>query len=213
MLDVGATMTFKNKSDVALKLASFLLFSAFKNNDKFGLILFSDKIHSFIVPKKGRKHLLRIIREILLAFENKNYQTKSNIKLALDFLNSSLKKHSICFLLSDDISCLNTKSAKQALKISNYKNDFVYFKIYDDLEKKIPKNFKYTLNFYDKISQKQAIFDFFDSDFVKKYNKIRKEKWEKEKKLLRQNKIDYALFTEKTNIYKNLLIFFKYERH
>jgi len=213
LVDVSANMNFgtgeKNKSRISLELASLLLFSALKNNDKFGIILFAQDIYSYIPPKKGRNHLLRILREMLLAF-SQNIQEESNLKNALDFLNSAIKKQSICFLLSDDISRLSqqNKNALRALKISKQKHDFIYFNIFDDFEREIKKQYG-VLEMLNLVSEEREVFDLSDKSFVQKYNKLRQEKYNLEKQILKKNNIDHLFISTTANIYKELLFFFK----
>lgn len=88
----------KTKQRVAAELSAILAFSALKNNDKVGLLLFTDKIEKFVAPRKGNKHVLRIVREVL-SFEPQAKRT--NIKTALEYLNNAVKKRAIVFLLSD----------------------------------------------------------------------------------------------------------------
>ena len=104
IIDLSGSLNFgtvnKTKQQIAAELSAILAFSALKNNDKVGLILFTDKIEKFVPPRKGRKHVLRIIREVL-SFEAEGKET--NIDMALQFFNNSIKKRSIAFLLSDFI--------------------------------------------------------------------------------------------------------------
>ena len=112
------TSASKTKKEIATELASILLFSAFKNGDKFGAILFTEIIEIYIPPKKGKLHLLRILREIVAQYENNQYK-KSDINKPLNFLNLVIKKNSICFFISDDIN----QDAARPLKLANQKHD------------------------------------------------------------------------------------------
>ncbi|MGF1557187.1 DUF58 domain-containing protein [Paucihalobacter sp.] len=135
MVDVSASKLFgtKNsfKDEIATEIAATLAFSATQNNDKIGLILFTDQIELYIPPKKGRFHVLRIIRE-LLEFKPKSKQT--NLDEALKFLSNVMKKKAIVFLLSDFIS----EDYKQTLKIVSNKHDITGIRIYDQHEETIP---------------------------------------------------------------------------
>ncbi len=135
MVDVSASKLFgtKNsfKDEMATEIAATLAFSATQNNDKIGLILFTDQIELYIPPKKGRFHVLRIIRE-LLEFKPKSKQT--NLDEALKFLSNVMKKKAIVFLLSDFIS----EDYKQTLKIVSNKHDITGIRIYDQHEETIP---------------------------------------------------------------------------
>ena len=112
------------KRNMLAEIAATLAFSAIQNNDKIGVIFFSDKIEKFVPPKKGRKHILYIIREIL-SFEPENNQT--DISMALRYLTNAIKKRCTAFLLSDFI---DTSDYKQALKIANRKHDLVSVQVY-----------------------------------------------------------------------------------
>ncbi|MGC6437861.1 MAG: DUF58 domain-containing protein [Flavobacteriaceae bacterium] len=136
LVDVSGSKEFGTyqqfKSDFVTEIAATLAFSATQNNDKIGLILFSDTIELFIPPKKGRSHVLRIIRE-LLEFRPKN--TKTNITEALKFLSNVLKKKAIVFILSD---FMDASEYSQTLKIASGKHDITGIRIYDKNEIEIP---------------------------------------------------------------------------
>lgn len=131
LIDVSESLSFGTstviKRDMLAEIAATLAFSAIQNNDKIGVIFFSDKIEKFVPPKKGRKHILYIIREIL-SFEPENNQT--DISMALRYLTNAIKKRCTAFLLSDFI---DTSDYKQALKIANRKHDLVSVQVYDKM--------------------------------------------------------------------------------
>lgn len=136
MVDISGSKLFGSvdqfKNEIATEIAATLAFSATQNNDKIGLILFSDEIELYIPPKKGRSHVLRIIRE-LIEFEPKSKLT--NISEALKFLSNVMKKKAIVFLLSDFITDDNYE---HNLKISAGKHDITGIRIYDKREAEIP---------------------------------------------------------------------------
>ena len=119
------------KREVLTEISATLAFSALQNNDKAGLILFSDQVELFIPPKKGKSHVLRIIRE-LLEFEPQSHKT--DLSQALKFLSNVLKKKSIVFVLSDFIA----EDYEQTLKITGKKHDLTGIRIYDPMETEIP---------------------------------------------------------------------------
>mgnify|MGYP001394206656 FL=1 len=121
----------KTKKEIATELSAVLAFSAIQNNDKVGVIFFTDIIEKFIPPKKGKSHILRIIRE-LLAFEPENSGT--NISAALEYFSSVIKKRSVCFILSDFLDHDFTKP----LQIANKKHDIVAVRIHDKREERLP---------------------------------------------------------------------------
>ena len=125
----GTETQFKN--EIITEIAATLAFSATQNNDKIGLILFSDEIELYIPPKKGRSHVLRIIRE-LIEFEPKSKQT--DFAEALKFLSNVMKKKAIVFVLSDFI----TDDYQHTLKIASGRHDLTGIRIYDKHEERIP---------------------------------------------------------------------------
>ena len=125
----GSKSIFKN--EYVTELAATLAFSATKNNDKVGLILFSDNVELYIPPKKGKSHVLRIIRELL---EFKPKSKKTDINVPLKFVSNILKNKSIAFIISDFIS----KDYSNSLKIFSSKHDVTGIRIYDQTEVIIP---------------------------------------------------------------------------
>ena len=119
------------KREVLTEIAATLSFSALQNNDKVGLLLFSDQVELFIPPKKGRTHVLRIIRE-LLEYQPKSKQT--DIRVALEFLSGILKKKAIVFLLSDFMD----DSYEKTLRIAAKKHDLTGIRVYDKREVEMP---------------------------------------------------------------------------
>ncbi|QCE41331.1 DUF58 domain-containing protein [Psychroserpens sp. NJDZ02] len=135
MVDVSGSEFFGTenqfKNEIVTEIAATLAFSATQNNDKIGLILFSDQVELFIPPKKGRSHVLRIIRE-LIEFEPKSKET--NIVEALKFLRSVMKKKAIVFMMSDFIA----DDYQQTLKIAAGKHDITGIRVFDRHEESIP---------------------------------------------------------------------------
>ncbi|MCC6372581.1 MAG: DUF58 domain-containing protein [Bacteroidia bacterium] len=137
LVDVSASGAFGTskqlKQELITELCAVVAFSAAQNNDKIGVIFFSDKIEKFIPPKKGKSHVLRIIRELI---EFKPESKKTNLELALKYLTNVIKKKSIVFLVSDFLAETNYKDA---LKIANKKHDLVALRIVDKTETELPK--------------------------------------------------------------------------
>ena len=135
MVDISGSNSFGTlnqfKQEVATEISATLAFSALQNNDKIGLMLFSDEIELFIPPKKGKSHVLRIIRE-LLEFEPKS--KKTNIAEAFKFLSSVIKKKAIVFVLSDFMS----EGYEHTIKIAGKRHDVTGIRIYDRHEEQIP---------------------------------------------------------------------------
>jgi uncharacterized protein (DUF58 family) len=134
LVDLSGSLVFgsveKTKQQIAAELSAILAFSALKNNDKVGLILFTDRIEKFIPPKKGKSHSLRIIREVL-SFEPQG--NKTSIRSALEYFNHTIKKKAIVFLISDfyDIGY------EKILRIVGKKHDLIGIVLSDPREKEI----------------------------------------------------------------------------
>ena len=132
LVDMSGSLFFgsveKTKQQVAAELSSVLAFSALKNNDKVGLILFTDRIEKFVPPRKGKSHALRIIREVL-SFEPQG--NKTNIKQALEYFNHTIKKKAIVFLISDFIDM----GYEKILRIVGKKHDLIGMVLKDPREK------------------------------------------------------------------------------
>ena len=136
LIDVSASHDFGSgnlyKRDVMTELAATLAFSAIQNNDKIGVIFFSDKIEKFIPPQKGRKHILYIIRELI---DFKPESNKTDIALALKYFTNIIKKRCTAFLISD---LLDSKSFEDELVIANRKHDVIALRVYDKREAELP---------------------------------------------------------------------------
>jgi len=128
--DFGTVNRFKR--EIAAELAAVLSFAATTNNDKVGLLIFTDQVELFIPPRKGRRHVLRIIRE-LLAFEP--HRRGTDIKLALDTVNRVLKRRGIVFVVSDFLADPDTY--RQTLFVTNRRHDVIAVDLHDPLETKI----------------------------------------------------------------------------
>ena len=135
MVDVSGSESFGTKSqfkkDIVTEIAATMAFSATQNNDKIGLMLFSDQIELYIPPKKGRSHVLRIIRELI---EFKPKSNKTDVSMALKFLSGTQKKKAIVFLISDFMS----DDYEHTLKIASKKHDITGIRVYDIREEKMP---------------------------------------------------------------------------
>ncbi len=135
MIDVSGSREFGSgfrfKKNVITEIAAVLAFSAIQNNDKIGVVFFSDRIEKFIPPKKGKKHILHIIRE-LITFTPENRNT--DISEALRYLTNAIKKRCTAFVISDFID----EGFEDAMKIANQKHDVVALKVYDKRETEIP---------------------------------------------------------------------------
>ena len=136
LIDVSGSREFGSvnvmKKEVITEIAATLAFSAIQNNDKIGVVFFSDKIEKFIPPQKGKKHILYIIRELI---DFKPQDTKTDIGQVLKFLTNAIKKRCTTFLISDFI---DKEGFKDALTIANRKHDVVAIQVYDRRETELP---------------------------------------------------------------------------
>jgi uncharacterized protein (DUF58 family) len=204
LVDMSGSLGFgsgeKTKQQVAAELSAILAFSALKNNDKVGLILFTDRIEKFIPPKKGKTHSLRIIREVL-SFEPQGNQT--NIKEALEYFNHTIKKKAIVFLISDYID----GGYDKILKIVGRKHDLIGVVLQDQREKVLMDaglmkfrdaetgEIRY-LDTSDKVVQKSII------DHTRKWNAYRKS-------LFLSSRLDSIEIETSSSYVKPLVDFFK----
>ncbi len=136
LVDVSASGNFGTlkslKRNLAIEIAAVLAFSTIQNNDKVGVIFFSDKIEKFIPPQKGRKHVLRIVRE-MINFKADN--TGTNIEIALRYLTNAIKKRCTTFIISDFLA----KDFSNSLRIANQKHDIIALQLYDKHDTELPK--------------------------------------------------------------------------
>ena len=136
LIDVSASRNFGavggSKKEMITEIAATLAFSTIQNNDKIGVIFFSDKIEKFIPPKKGKKHVLYIIRE-LIEFKPQNQDT--NISMALEYATNAIKKRCTIFMMSDFV---DAKDYQKALTIANNRHDLVALQIFDRREAELP---------------------------------------------------------------------------
>ena len=135
VVDISASGEFGSgsqlKRDYGAEVASVLGFSAIKNNDKVGLILFSDRVEKYIIPKKGKSHVLRVIRELLYTVPK---GSKTSIKVALDYLLKVAKRKCVVFLISDFLD----EGYLRSLKIANKKHDLITIQLLDPAELELP---------------------------------------------------------------------------
>lgn len=204
MIDVSRSTIFgstaKMKNELISEIAGILAFSALKNNDRIGVILFSDIIEKFIPPKKGLSHILAIIREIL-AYEPKS--SKTNIKNALEYLNHVIPKRSIVFLISD----FYDTQYDLAMGITNRKHDFICIQIVDNLELTPPDNgFVIT---YDPESDKFFPVDLSDKKFQKAWMDVYQVHHNYLEKTCKKHNIDFLTIDTQIDYIPLLTALFK----
>jgi uncharacterized protein (DUF58 family) len=136
MVDASSSGEFgtveRMKGEIAVEICALLAFSAIKNNDKVGLLIFTDKVEKFVPPRKGKSHVLRVLRE-LLYFRPEDRRT--DIRTALDYLNRVVRRRSVVFLVSDFLS----PNYEKALRIANRKHDVVAIQVVDPRETELPE--------------------------------------------------------------------------
>jgi uncharacterized protein (DUF58 family) len=204
MVDMSRSLAFgsieKFKVEILAEVSAILAFSAIKNNDKVGLLIFTDEIEKFIPPTKGRQHILRMIREILY-FEPKNHGT--NIKLALEYFNDIIKRKSVVFLLSD--FCVG--GYEKAIKVVNKKHDLINIKISDNREIEIPKLGYVTLK--DNETGDMLEFDSSNKNFRQKFEKNLKDKNEYFDNFCKKNALQLINIKTDDSYIEPLIRFFK----
>jgi uncharacterized protein (DUF58 family) len=204
LIDVSASGNFGTqeqfKRELATELAAILAFSAIKNNDKVGVIFFTDKVEQFIPPKKGKSHILRIIREVL-AFEPTGKGT--DIAGALEYFSAVIKKRSICFILSDFMS----KEFDRPLKIASKKHDLVALRIHDTREDTLPNVGLVPMQ--DAETEKMLFADTSSKKVRDNFAKNRTKATEKLRKLFPASGVDLIDITTGTDYVKPLINFFK----
>lgn len=185
LVDVSGSKIFgsgdQSKKDLITELSAVISFSAIQNNDKVGVIFFTDKVEKYIPPKKGKSHILRIIRE-LIEFEPES--KKTDIGAALEFFTSVVKKKAIVFLMSDFIS----PDFDNALKIASKRHDLIAVKLYDDREFHLPNIG--LVNILDSETGKTIWVDTSDKKIIAKFEKERNDFKLKLENLLLKNKVD-----------------------
>lgn len=204
LVDVSASGAFgtelRFKSDLIVELCAVISFSAIQNNDKVGVVFFSDKIEKFIPPKKGKTHILRIISE-LLNFKPEGQQT--NISEVFKYLSSMIKKRAIVFVLSDFLA----GDYADNLKLVAKKHDIILLQIYDEKDTELPN--VGLINLCDLETNQTILLNTSD----KQVRKIYKEKWERNQEYLtnaaKKAKLDVIQIKTRDNYVLPLRNFFK----
>ena len=190
----------KLKSDYAAELSAVLAFSAIKNNDKVGLIIFTNTVEKYIPPKKGKTHVLRVINE-LLSFQPKNKGT--DIDTALCFLNSVNKKKCVAFLISDFL----THSFERSLQIANKRHDVVAITISDQREMDIPRiGF---IEFEDAETGERLLIDSSSAHFQKEFKQLVDKEYRARESVFKRSDVDVIHIQTGQSYVKPLIQFFK----
>lgn len=194
----GTTSSFKR--DLMTEIAAVLSFSAIFNNDKIGVIFFSDKVEKFIPPLKGRKHILRIIRELL---EFKPESNLTNLHEPLRYLTNAIKKRCTAFIISDFM----VPDFEEALRIASNKHDIVALKIFDPVEKSIPD--VGLIKIYDSESGQEKWIDTSSASTRNEYEKWWTNHIELIKNIFKRCGVDSSLIGTDQDYVKPLMKLFK----
>ena len=185
-LDLSASLQFvsgaKSKKEIGAELSALIAFTALLNHDKVGLLLFSDRVELYLPPKKGRTHLLRLIRDII---EFKPQGRGTSIRDALVYLTSLIKKKAVVFLISDFLD----DRFETALKIASRKHDLIAIEIHDRRESALPQRGNFHLR--DLESGRDFSADFADSARRREFQKIHDGKTRERIELFRKHGIDH----------------------
>ena len=205
LIDVSSSNDFGSseatKRDITAEIAAVLAFSAIQNNDKVGVIFFSDRVEKFIPPKKGSSHILRIIREIV---SFKPQYNGTDIGEGLKFLTSAIKKRTTAFLISD---FMTSKSFEQEMRIAARKHDLISLRITDKRELILPKIG--LLKFRDNETNKEFWVDTSTSSWNEAYQKYVHNETQRLNKIFANNGIDNTLIYTDEDYVKTLMQLFK----
>lgn len=203
MVDASASQDFGSllgsKRELASEIGSILGFSALRNNDRVGLLLFSDQVEKYIPPRKGKSHALRLVREIL---EPRPTGRKTDLSAALDYLNRVHKRRALVFILSDFLG----QSAGPSLKTTARRHDLSAFRIYDPREEQIPRLGLMRLR--DLETGETVVLNTNSARFQKEYQQAACERRQQLRRSLEGAGADYAEFSTAHTVTTTLLRFF-----
>jgi uncharacterized protein (DUF58 family) len=207
IVDVSASGQFgsvrQTKNELAAELAAVLAFSAIRNNDKVGLIMFTDQIEKYVPPKKGRSHVLRVIREIL-AFQPKGRGT--NLKAALDYLNHVQTRRAVTFVLSD-FQVPDEETVRKKLRVASKRHDVVALSLRDPREEELPAVGLVELR--DAETDERALVDTFDRNVREQFAAKSRLRLEALRRMLRSASVDHVEIRCETDYMLPLIKFFK----
>ncbi len=178
--DFGTAQHFK--AEVAAEICSLLAFSAIRNNDKVGLLLFTDTVEKYIKPRKGKRHVLRVIRELLYSGPKSR---GTDLNAALDHLNHVLKRRAVVFLVSDFITPV---SCDKLLRVSARRHDLIAVRLYDPREESLPD--VGLVEFEDAETLERIVVSTADESFRRRYESLRRAEDEALRSRMRRFGID-----------------------
>jgi uncharacterized protein (DUF58 family) len=205
LVDASASLAFgtreRFKSELAAEITGLLAFSAIKNNDRVGLIMFTDRIERFVPPKKGTKHVLRVISEVL-SFVPEGRGT--DIALALEFLSRVTKRKSVAFLVSDFLA----SGYESALKVAHRRHDLVSIVLRDPMERRLPP--VGIAAFEDAETGEMLLFDTTSRRAREKVADRMEALWQEQRRQFKQNRIDFVELATDRDYVRPLVMFFKH---
>lgn len=205
LVDVSSSGNFgtvsKWKKDLMTEIGAVLAFSAIQNNDKIGVLFFSDKVEKFIPPKKGRTHILHIIRELIDFTPESN---GTNIQAALEYITNSIKKRCTCFIMSDFI---DNNDFSKTLAIANRKHDMVALRVYDPREAKLPSVGMVYLT--DAESGEKMWIDTSDKKLRDTYRYLYMKRNAELEAIFKKSGVDFASIATNKDYVKSLISLFK----
>lgn len=205
LIDVSGSKNFGavgvEKNDMMVEIASTLAFSAIQNNDKVGVIFFSDKVERFIPPKKGKKHILLVIRELL---DFKPERKGTDLNVVLEYLTSAIKKRCATFLISDFI---DVHDYYKSMSIASRKHDLTAIQVYDKRETSLPD--VGLMNVVDSETGSQKWINTSSSKVRKTYKKWWYERQQVMNETLQRCRVDVASVATDEDYTKSLMALFK----
>lgn len=204
LIDVSGSREFgtisKTKKNQITEIAAVLAFSAIQNNDKIGVVFFSDKIEKFIPPKKGKKHILHVIRELI---DFKPESQKTNISAALKYITQAIKKRCTLFMISDFMD----ENYSMDLNIAGRKHDLIALKVYDQREQSLPNVGLIKLK--DAETGEKIWVDTSDGSVRKQYSEYWRKKNKEQIDIFRKSNVDYADIRADEDYVRKLIALFK----
>ena len=204
MVDASSSGEFgtfeRMKGEIGVEICALLAFSAIKNNDKVGLIIFTDKVEKFVPPRKGKSHVLRVLRE-LLYFKPEDRMT--DVGAALEYLSRVIRRRSVVFLVSDFLS----KDYERALRIANRKHDIVAIHVVDPREMEMPRIGYVELE--DAETGEQILLDTSDRELRNLFTQKTSEAMLKREKLFKSMNVDSIAIRTDVSYFEPLIRFFR----
>jgi len=190
----------QTKNDIAAEIAALIAFSAIRNNDKVGLIVFTDRVEKFVAPKKGRSHVLRVIREILY-FKPRGKGT--DISSAIEYLMRVTSRRTVAFLISDFIA----SGFENRLRAANYRHDMIALRIADPREYELPRVGLIELE--DPVTGERALIDTRSAKLRKRFERLGKKRYAEQTRTFRSMNVDSVEIRTDSSYVEPLVKFFR----